>query len=271
MEWSEAFAYWRQDMVVRHMSPDTERTWRSYLRRWGAWCAASGVDPMVASHRDVGRWIASNPRWSASCHKSARMALGSFYRLMLAEGEVAVDPMLRVPPVRPDVVVRVAATEAQVSAGLLSGDADARLMVGLAAECSLRRSEIARVHSRDLSDRGIVVRGKGRKDRWVPVCDEALWRDLSARRGWVFPGRFAGHVHPATVARRVRAVSGVSPHPHRRRYATAAYGAAHDLVAVQQLLGHASVATTQLYIGVPRERLRDAAGAAVARPGLRAA
>lgn len=254
--WADALAYWEQDQRISGRSAETTRTWRSYLRRY-----AAHTDPMAATHIEVRAWIDANPGWSPSTHKSARSALSSFYRLAKAEGWVRRNPMKRVPPVAQRPGLPRPATEAQVTAGLRAWDPDTRLMVALAAECGLRRSEVAAVHERDLHDHGLYVRGKGGRQRWVPVPDPAVWRELASRRGWMFPGRFAGHLHPATVAKHVKAAAAVPPHPLRHRYATRAYDGTGDLLAVQQLLGHASVATTQVYVGVSPDRLRGAAGA----------
>ena len=68
--------------------------------------------------------------------------------------------------------------------------------------------------------------------------------------GWLFPGRFSGHVHPATVQRWVKRATGSSPHPFRARMATVAYRGTRDLFAVQRVLGHASPETTMVYVAL---------------------
>jgi site-specific recombinase XerD len=259
-------AVWELEMGDGHLSPETARTWRSYLRRWGRWCVRHGVDPLRATHLDVKGWFGEQS-WSPSCHKSARMALGSFYRLMVREKVMGRkrNPMLRVCSVKQRPGVPRPAPEAGVLAGDCAPDPGTRLMVSLMARCGLRLSEVTAVHSRDVdvAGRGLVVHGKGGRDRWVPVPDEWAWRELTSRRGFVFPGRTAaGTLHRATVAKRVRAATGCSPHALRHRFASRAYAGGCDLRAVQLLLGHASVSTTTIYVAVDRDRLRDAAGGA---------
>ena len=81
------------------------------------------------------------------------------------------------------------------------GDGEAtsseKLMIRLGAECGLRRGEIARVHSDDVvadsAGRSLIVRGKGDKQRIVPLPDDLADIIMDAR-GYLFPGRFVGHV-----------------------------------------------------------------------------
>lgn len=265
MQWEAAYLLWEQDANSRRLSPETLRTWRSYLRRWSLWCRAAGIDPIMASHREVKAWISEHPDWSASSHKSARMALGSFYRLMVAEGVVKRkrNPMLQVAPVPQKPGVPRPLPEEQVRAGLDVRNEDVRLMVALCGEHGLRRSEVARLRREDIDSVGMIVRGKGDKKRWVPITDERVARALLAKpSGWIFPGKFSGHVHPGTVARWVKDATGSPPHPLRHRFATVVYDGSGDLLAVRDLLGHRSTVTTEGYVALAGRRLRAAAAGA---------
>lgn len=80
--------------------------------------------------------------------------------------------------------------------------------------------------------------------------------------GPIFPGRVNGMISPAYVSKLLSAVlpEGVTGHKLRHRFATRAYrNSNHNLRAVQQLLGHASIATTQVYTEVDSDELRQAA------------
>lgn len=109
----------------------------------------------------------------------------------------------------------------------------------------------------DLVGRSLVVNGKGDKQRIVPLPDD-LADLISACDGYVFPGRFDGHVEESYIGDRLSSLlgDGWTAHSLRHRYATATWQATHDLLLVSKLLGHASVETTQVYVAMPDERLR---------------
>jgi integrase len=188
---------------------------------------------------------------------TTRACLRSFHRWLLQSGATSSDPTVGLPAVRVPPGLPRPATESQVDAGLGCPDPDTRLMVMLAAHAGLRRHEIAGLRREDLTPWGLRVRGKGGRVRMLPVVGD-LAAELSARpAGFVFPSTrtASGHVSDGTVQQRVRKACGVAPHALRHRFATRVYEATGDLLAVQQLLGHASVATTQRYVGVSRDRL----------------
>ncbi len=132
--------------------------------------------------------------------------------------------------------------------------------------CGLDRSDI------DLGGRTVTVLGKGSKQRRVPVHDAAV----AALRAWLEDGRDAmeGPVEAAFVNRRGarlgprdvrrildrRSASPTHPHALRHTYATHLLDGGADLRVVQELLGHASLATTQVYTHVSKERLRAVYG-----------
>ena len=135
----------------------------------------------------------------------------------------------------------------------------------LAAELGLRAHEVAKVHKddihHDLFGLALTVRGKGGKDRPMPLSDD-LAREvrLLAAGGWLLPGRIDGHLSGPYLGKLVaRALPGVwTMHTLRHRFGTLA-AEEGDLIAVQRLLGHASVATTQRYVLRPDGALRRAA------------
>ena len=152
---------------------------------------------------------------------------------------------------------------------IAGADARTRLAIRLAGEAGLRRAEAAAVFpARDLV-RGIggaelLVHGKGGRERVCPVLDNFA-RELSvaAEGGWLFPGPL-GHLTAGTVGKLVSDAlpEGWSMHSLRHRFATVCYAASGDIRAVQQLLGHVSVATTQRYVAVDAARLRAVAASA---------
>lgn len=145
-----------------------------------------------------------------------------------------------------------------------------RVALRLAAEAGLRRTEVSLVHADDLVPDllgwTLIAHGKGGKDRRVPLEDD-LAREVAVQAdgGWLLPGRIDGHLSGQYVGKLVaRALPGVwTMHTLRHRFGTLAADGG-DLIAVQRLLGHASVATTQRYVLRPDDALRRAARLAAA-------
>lgn len=126
--------------------------------------------------------------------------------------------------------------------------------------------EIARVHSDDVvadsAGHSLIVRGKGDKQRIVPLPDDLAGIIMDAR-GYLFPGRFGGHVEESYIGDHISRLlpDGWAAHTLRHRFATTAYAATHDLFVVAELLGHESVETTEHYVAMPDGRLREATAA----------
>lgn len=197
-------------------------------------------------------------------------AARSFYRYLLREGRAARDPAagLRAPKSRrrlpksldPDEAARLLGLEA--SDGLAVRD---RAALELLYSSGLRLAEIVALDLEDLPGDGTVrVSGKGGKARVVPVgraARAALDAWLPVRAQWARAGeralflsvrgrRLGPRAIQRLAARRARAQGLGQPlHPHMLRHACASHvlESSGDLRAVQELLGHASIATTQIY------------------------
>lgn len=158
------------------------------------------------------------------------------------------------------------APEAAYSAALGAADARARVILRLAGEAGLRRAEIAAVERRDLLDdlcgTSLLIHGKGEKERIVPLSD-SLAREVRryiGRRRWLLPSPSGGHLtprHVGKIATRLLPESWTL-HTLRHRFATRTHAGTRDLIVVQRLLGHASVATTQRYVATSDEAMRRA-------------
>jgi integrase/recombinase XerC len=132
---------------------------------------------------------------------------------------------------------------------------------------------VAQVHHRDLSvgvdGASLLVHGKGGRLRVVPI-GESLANALRlgaaghtpgmSERGWLFPTGVGGHLTPDHVSGLVSAVlpDGWTMHTLRHRFATRAYRGTRNLRAVQVLLGHESIATTERYTAVDDAEIRAA-------------
>jgi site-specific recombinase XerC len=108
------------------------------------------------------------------------------------------------------------------------------------------------------------VLGKGSRHRVVPLTRRLALELRALPHGYAFPGRIDGHLSAAYISKLVsRALpEGATAHMLRHRFASRAYSAQRDIRAVQELLGHSSVATTQVYTKVPDGALRAAVDAA---------
>ncbi|NLA65716.1 MAG: tyrosine-type recombinase/integrase, partial [Leucobacter sp.] len=141
----------------------------------------------------------------------------------------------------------------------------------LAGEHGLRRAEIAVVHTADLipaSDGfSLRVHGKGGKTRIVPLSDQLAYHLARHPDGYLFPGDIDGHLSPRRVAQLARMVLPAewTLHKLRHMFATRAYAVSHDLVSVQELLGHVSIATTRAYVAKDQTALRTVVNAVAAR------
>lgn len=144
-----------------------------------------------------------------------------------------------------------------------------RAMVLLGRYACLRLSEITRAHVRDRDGDRLWVRGKGGKDRIVYLNDDlamALRRlEVDGIDGYYFPGETAGHMHSQSVHKVIKRITGWNPHSLRHAGATAAYRATRDLRAVQAMLGHSSLSTTQRYLHLDDDALRAVAAATMLR------
>ena len=198
--------------------------------------------------------------WATETRRSVYASWRSFFRFV--DESSLVEHLPRVRPAEPN--PRPAPALA-IRLALAASAPRVALMVRLGAEAGLRRGEIAQVHARDLvPDLGgtsLIVHGKGRRERIVPLT-AGLAREVerAARGGWLFPGREGGHLSARRVGELMAdALPGChTAHTLRHAFATSAHAATGDLATVQDLLGHASPATTRRYIPRDVSRMRAA-------------
>ena len=213
-------------------------------------------------------------------------ALKGFYRFAYGEGRISVDVASHLDLPRqsrrlPD-TLDIHDVERLLEAAAAAGARD-RALLELLYAAGLRVSEALGLDREDLSIDGAFVRviGKGDKERLVPIGEEALdalavWMDgpraalldrhhvQPVRGGPVFLGdrgrrlaRQQAWAVVTTAAVRAGLSGKVSPHTLRHSFATHLLEGGADLRVVQELLGHASISTTQLYTHLTGERIRD--------------
>ena len=230
--------------------------------------------PWELTTQDLAEWLAEHPAWSISYRRAVRSGIRSFYAWARATGRTEVDPAQLLPRTRPQLDKPRPVPDQVVEHALDMADARVRLMLELGRGCGLRRAEIAAVSTEDLQAIDGVpflrVHGKGRRERMVPLTFALAADILAAGPGDVFPsparpGRPLTAAHVGKLIR--RALAGTwTAHTLRHGFATAAFQVDRDLIAVRDLLGHSSVATTQMYVLAPDDAvMRAAAGAQLRR------
>ena len=272
--------------VERRLAANSIEAYGRDLRRYAGFLSSRGgvglpeVD--IVMLRDYLAWMAQSGL-AASSRARGLAAVRACYRFLLLEGRIGQDPTEYLEAPRGwKKLPRYLGNEevdrllAHPDRGTRTGLRDA-LLLALLYDCGLRVSELAtlRLEQLDLEAWLIRVRGKGDKERFVPFGEEAraaILAYLSGSRGrsrradgngHLFPGARGGHLTRQRAWQIVKihlagagVARSVSPHTLRHSFATHLLDNGADLRAVQLLLGHADISTTQIYTHISQERLR---------------
>ena len=255
--------------VERRMSAHTIDAYRRDLVALSTWAAQQQADVVGLHTEQLRAFVASEHRRGLSAKSLQRRlsACRSFYRWLLKHARIAASPAAAIrapkaPRTLPQVLdVDEASRLVEVPTDVPLGMRD-RALLELFYSSGLRLSELCALRWRDLDlAEGLVsVIGKGRKQRSVPVGSHAraalsAWRaeQQPASDAPVFPGR-NGPITPRAVQLRLRQLAQrqglfkrVHPHLLRHSFASHVLESSGDLRGVQELLGHADIATTQIY------------------------
>ena len=263
--------------VERRVSPHTLAAYRRDLDALALWAADNGqvVEGLQADH--IRAFVAAEHRRGLAPKSLQRRlsACRSFYAWLLRNGRIAASPAAAIrAPKAPRKLPQVldpdeakALVEVPTDAPLGVRD---RALLELFYSSGLRLSELCGLHWRDLHlDDGLVhVLGKGSKQRIVPLGSHARtalgdWKRESGGTADtpVFPGR-KGPITPRAVQLRLRQLAQrqglfkrVHPHLLRHSFASHILESSGDLRGVQELLGHADIATTQIYTHLDYQHL----------------
>jgi integrase/recombinase XerC/integrase/recombinase XerD len=284
--WEEAIARFGLELRRRGASPNTVRAYGADLRELGAWASRRGAEPGALRYRDLRAFAAvlSGRGLAKSSVGRKLAAVRSFHDDLVRRGEAEANPgdLLATPKQAsrlPQVLApgEVARLLERIPARTPLEVRD-RAMLELAYSSGLRAEELVTLDAGDLDFEGETLRasGKGAKIRIVPVgepAQRALRRYLERGRPALAPppdepalfvSRRGRRLSASDVRRRLArwvreaAVAGkVSPHTLRHSFATHLLEGGADLRSIQELLGHASVSTTQVYTRVEPGRLRS--------------
>lgn len=254
----EALTGWRTWLAARDLSPETIRLRVYQLVRFHE----AHTQLLEVTPDDLARWL-GRPEWSTETRRSQLSALRSFYGWAQAAGKITTNPARLLPSIRRTQPNPRPAPAGLVAQAISAATSRVQLMLRLAVRQGLRRGEIAKVNTEtdlieDLGGWTLIVHGKGRKDRLVPLADDIAAELIARPKGWVFPGGVDGHLGADRVGvLMAQALPGHwTAHSLRHAFATRAWRSCRDLLGLAEVLGHANPETTRRYIEVLADDLR---------------
>jgi integrase/recombinase XerD len=277
----------------RGLSRNTLEAYRSDLLQYGAWLRERAIDPLAVTHAELSGFLSDLAEGDPDAERAPvapatlqrKVAcLRSFHRHLRREELIEADPTAHIRAPRqgrrlPKVLTREEVTKLlDQPAGTAPAALRDRALLELMYACGLRASEAVDldVGDLDLDNAVLKARGKGSKERLVPVGSAAIRAVLAyLQRG---RPKLVGLRHEKRlfvnqrgqgltrqglykIVQRHAGSAGLadkmSPHTLRHTFATHLLAGGCDLRAVQEMLGHADIATTQLYTHLSTDRLKD--------------
>jgi integrase/recombinase XerC/integrase/recombinase XerD len=285
--WDECLAGFDRDLRGRGVAERTRRAYGVDLGQFSTWASGAGLEAGKVRHRDVRRYAAGLSGEGAAASTVARKlaAIRGLFDFLVRDERVAQNPAdLVSSPKREQKLPRVLSVE-QARELLERIPAETplqlrdRAMLELAYSCGLRCEEIVNLDRGSLDYEGERVRvlGKGGRERLLPVGEPALRAleryeargrpalDPDPTEPALFLSKTGRRLSNSDVTRRLALwvrqaalAGGVSPHALRHSFATHLLEGGADLRTIQELLGHSSISTTQIYTRVDAARLREA-------------
>jgi integrase/recombinase XerD len=280
--------------VERGVAANTLKSYRRDLARYAAYLAARGVtDPAAITEAHVSDFLATiregtaeHPPLAASSAARTLVAVRGFHKFLVLEGDLPTDPASAVSPPRPPSrlpkAIGIEDVERLLDAASVGDTAASlrdRALLEVLYGCGARISEAVGLDVDDIDTEEGVVRlfGKGSKERIVPLGSYAVQalsaylvrgRPTFAAKGKGTPAVFLNQrgsrlsrqsawAVMRAAADRADLGGHLSPHTLRHSFATHLLDGGADVRVVQELLGHASVTTTQIYTLVTVQRLRE--------------
>ena len=279
-------AYMRYLKLERNLSQNTIEAYRNDLRWLLAYVNYHGLKVETVKLEDLDNFSASLHDQRITPRSQARILSGvrSFFKFLLLDGFIDADPteLLVSPHVRnalPDVLSTAEVDRLEVSIDLSKWEGQRnRAIIEVLFSCGLRVSELVNLKLSNLyvEEKFVRVTGKGDKERLVPISSRALdelnawFADRNAMRikpgeeDYVFLNRRGAHLTRTMILimiKRQAVAAGItktiSPHTLRHSFATALLEGGADLIAIQAMMGHEDIATTEIYTHIDTSSLRE--------------
>ncbi len=287
--WARALREFDRDLGLQGMSEKTRRAYGVDLEQLARWAKGHDGGPEDLGSRELRRFagVLSERGCSKSTVARKLAAVRTFYRGLVNRGNLSANPADLVGTPKQDSYLPRVLKPGEVSALLNSMPTATplelrdRALFELAYSAGLRAEELTNLDlgGLDADAEELRVEGKGSKTRFVPAGEPA-WRAIEqyVARGRpeldslavepspaVFLSKRGRRLSTSDVRRRLRLAArraaldaGVSPHTLRHSFATHLLEGGADLRTIQELLGHASISTTQTYTRVESRRLKQA-------------
>jgi site-specific recombinase XerD len=279
-KWADAIERFDDWQRAHGMGEKTRRAYAVDLRQLAEWAAPRELGPGDLGHKELRHFAGVVSERGAAKSTVARKlaAIRTFYRQLVERGELEANPADLLSSPKKDNylprVLRPGEVEELLDRIPASTPLDLRdrAMLELAYAAGLRAEELVNLDttSADADGEQVRVEGKGGRTRFVPVGEHAwmaLDRYLTRGRPALAAGESAAlflsksgrRLSTSDVRRRLRLQArraGITPHTLRHSFATHLLEGGADLRAIQELLGHASIATTQTYTRVESKRLK---------------
>ncbi len=281
-----AKAYQRYLKLERNFTANTVDAYMRDLQKLVDYLHAEGIDPVEVKLEDLQHFAASLHDIGISPRSQCRILSGvrAFYRFLFVDGWVDSDPseLLESPQIGehlPEVLSteEVDMLEKAIDLSKWEGHRN-KAIIEVLFSCGLRVSELVNLKLSNLylDEEFLRVEGKGRKERLVPISPRAIkelgyWFDDRCRmdikpgeEDYVFLNRRGAHLTRTMILimiKRLAEEAGIhktiSPHTLRHSFATALLEGGADLRAIQAMLGHESIGTTEIYTHIDTHTLRE--------------
>lgn len=278
-------AYRRYMKLERNFTPNTLDAYSHDIEKLLAYFGEQGIDPLAARLEDLQAFAANLHSIGVRARSQCRILSGvrTFYHYLQVDGYISDDPseLLESPQLGdhlPEVLTteEVDRLEQAIDLSKWEGQRN-KAIIEVLFSCGLRVSELVTLRLSDLylEEHFVRVVGKGRKERLVPISESAvkqlqLWfidRNLMdikpGEEDYVFLNRRGAHLTRTMILimiKRLGEEAGISktisPHTLRHSFATALLAGGADLRAIQAMLGHESIGTTEIYTHIDTHELR---------------